>query len=85
MKRLGWVSRWGRAARIAVSPGVVSNLVTLLDNERDRENAQWEGGALFHASYTSSVWLHVLCGCQGNVEHLSRCYDGGLELEAAVH
>lgn len=55
MKRQGWVSGWGRAARIAVSPGVVSNLVTLLDNERDRENTQWEGGALFHASYTSSL------------------------------
>lgn len=55
MKRQGWVSGWGRAARIAVSPGVVSNLVTLSDNERDRENTQWEGGALFHAPYTTSL------------------------------
>lgn len=47
------MSGWGRAARIAVSPGVVSNLVTLLDNERDRENTQWEGGAIFHASIIS--------------------------------
>lgn len=41
------MSGWGRAARIAVSPGVVSNLVTLLDNERERENTQWEGEAPF--------------------------------------
>lgn len=39
----GWVG----AVRIAVSPGVVSSLVTLLDNERDRENTQWEGGVFF--------------------------------------